>query len=219
MFSVFSVLLCMLSGNFFGNQNREFLIITEFCIYENLPEFDEGWFGIFETDSGDILRKVSFELRESSYQPEEGERPEPVFIEFLDEPERPKLIIASSVFQFREGYIQRAVIERSELEVDDALKLTAPGLADIGVLSTEIGLSITDGETVQILTETFREDSTGKSISLEWAGDLDRDGSIDLIINDIDDPYNRFCFKLYLSSEAEEGTLVEEVASFYDVFF
>jgi len=48
---------------------------------------------------------------------------------------------------------------------------------------------------------------------------LDRDGSIDLVINDIDDPYNRFCFKLYLSSQAEEGALVKEVALFYDVYY
>ncbi len=219
MFSIFSVLLCVLSGNFFGNQNREFLMISEFRIYEELPEFEEGWFGVFETDSGDILRKISFELLKSSYQPEEGERPEPFFIEFLDEPEEPMLIIASSAFQFREGFIQRAFIEKSELEVGDALKLTAPGLTDIGVLSTEAGLFITDGGIVQILTETFKEDSTENSISIEWAGDLDRDGSIDLLIDDLDDPYNRFCFKLYLSSQAEEGDLVKEVASFYDVYY
>jgi len=155
MFCVFSLLLCVLSGNFFGNQGGEFLIITEFCFYEDLPEFEEGWFGVFETDSGDILRKVSFELLESSFQPEEGERPEPFYIEFLDEPERPKLIIASSVIQFQEGYIERTFIERSELEVGDALLLTAPGLTDIGVLCTETGLFITDGEIGQILTETF----------------------------------------------------------------
>lgn len=49
---------------------------------------------------------------------------------------------------------------------------------------------------------------------LYWAGDLDRDGQLDLYMN-LTDHYNLTHRRLFLSSEAEEGKLVKEVASFY----
>lgn len=48
--------------------------------------------------------------------------------------------------------------------------------------------------------------------SLLWAGDLDRDGKIDLIM-DTTDNYNCRILTLFLSSKAKPGQLVKQVAS------
>jgi len=50
---------------------------------------------------------------------------------------------------------------------------------------------------------------------LLWVGDLDNDGKIDLYINFNDFEKGYFDSKLYLSSEAEKGKLVKEVAGFF----
>ncbi len=53
------------------------------------------------------------------------------------------------------------------------------------------------------------------SYNLLWAGDLDRDGKLDLYIETSGENFT--AYGLYLSSEAEEGKLVEEVAGFGSV--
>jgi len=50
------------------------------------------------------------------------------------------------------------------------------------------------------------------SYNLLWAGDLDRDGKLDLYIETSGENFT--AYGLYLSSEAEEGKLVKEVAGF-----
>lgn len=49
--------------------------------------------------------------------------------------------------------------------------------------------------------------------SLVWAGDLDKDGQLDLYVT-VNQHYNVIERKLFLSSQADEGELVSEVAEF-----
>lgn len=46
-----------------------------------------------------------------------------------------------------------------------------------------------------------------------WAGDLDGDGKLDLYL-DLANHYNVGQYRLFLSSPAEKGKLVKEVANF-----
>lgn len=52
--------------------------------------------------------------------------------------------------------------------------------------------------------------------SLIWAGDLDQDGKLDLLL-DLTQHYNVEDIVLFLSSKAEKGNLVKFVADFYNV--
>ena len=64
----------------------------------------------------------------------------------------------------------------------------------------------------QILLELERTEGADTP-SLLWAGDLDRDGKTDLLLNMGSDNAGRH-FGLFLSSEAEAGQLVKLVAQF-----
>lgn len=73
-------------------------------------------------------------------------------------------------------------------------------------------LVLVKGETRQVLY-SLDECGSGPSWSLVWAGDLDRDGKLDLYVN-VSQHYNVSERKLFLSSQAFEGQLVREAAEF-----
>ena len=73
-------------------------------------------------------------------------------------------------------------------------------------------LVLTKGDSSQILY-TLQECGNDPGWFLTWAGDLDKDGKLDLYVN-VTQHYNVAERKLFLSSQAEEGQLVAEVAEF-----
>lgn len=75
-------------------------------------------------------------------------------------------------------------------------------------------LVLSDGKTEQIIYSQKRCDDC--MWRLIWAGDLDKDGKLDLYL-DLHDHYNVMQRRLFLSSQAEEGKLVKEIANFRTV--
>lgn len=71
-------------------------------------------------------------------------------------------------------------------------------------------LVLTSGNSSQILY-TLHECGSDPGWSLIWAGDLDKDGKLDLYVT-VNQHYNAIERKLFLSSQANEGQLVAEVA-------
>lgn len=72
-------------------------------------------------------------------------------------------------------------------------------------------LILSDGKTEQTIYSVERCNDCHWQIN--WAGDLDNDGKLDFYLN-LSDHYNVANLKLFLSSEAESGELVKEVAEF-----
>ncbi len=212
--------LVVLFAGFFGEDGTEYLIFRESAIYDDVPEYENGWFGLFQADSVYVLRSVAFELRESTYVPDQWERPEPVYVNLPDEQDWPMLVIGSPVMKFQQGIVPTAYRSYTDLNLGDSIFLVAPGVQETRLFTTEYGLFISCGDVIQWVSRTrLSEVNNGNSIALCWAGDLDGDGEMDLILDDIDDSYYRLYWKLYLSSEAEQGLLVKCVASFYDVYY
>ncbi|MFN7132137.1 MAG: hypothetical protein ACK4N5_08645 [Myxococcales bacterium] len=76
-------------------------------------------------------------------------------------------------------------------------------------LYSDYELVLTDGRTEQVLLE--HESLDGEVPSLLWAGDLDRDGKLDLLL-DATRHYNLRQPTLFLSAPSPRDALVEEVA-------
>jgi hypothetical protein len=74
-------------------------------------------------------------------------------------------------------------------------------------------LVLTSGEFSQVLYALKEECGSDPYWHLVWAGDLDGDGKLDLYLN-VNQHYNTSQKKLFLSSPAGEGQLVEEIAEF-----
>ncbi len=73
-------------------------------------------------------------------------------------------------------------------------------------------LVLTKGNASQVLY-SLEECGDDPTWSLLWAGDLDKDGKLDLYVS-VTQHYNSAQKKLFLSSQADEGQLVQEVAEF-----
>ncbi|HEV2827932.1 MAG TPA: hypothetical protein VGW76_10050 [Pyrinomonadaceae bacterium] len=73
-------------------------------------------------------------------------------------------------------------------------------------------LVLLNGKSGQVLY-TLQDCGNDPSWKLLWAGDLDRDGKLDLYVS-VTQHYNVSERRLFLSSQADEGQLVKEVAEF-----
>lgn len=82
-------------------------------------------------------------------------------------------------------------------------------------LSEGSKLVLSSGDTEQIVHPEGNQ-RIGESWTLYWAGDLDNDGKLDFLA-DLSDHYNSTDVILFLSSEAETGNLVEDVAGLFTV--
>ena len=204
-------------------EDSEYRMIADYTLYDNHYDYIDAeapWFGLFETDSGYELRLVELQLIPNPPPPEDWERPTGSKVEMLNETDNWLILISSSSTILTEGPVSTAPLEYCRITPDTPVILTAPDLPEYRLFATEEGVFLSDDETCQRITDTRPGGSHSNIyIAIVWAGDLDRDGIIDLIIDDVSDSYNYYYYSLYLSSEAEPGSLVRLVASFYDVYY
>ena len=214
------ILWLMIIAGFFGEDTTEYRIIAEYVIDGEVGDMEGTWFGLFEEDSVYELRIVELEVIPGTPPLEDWERPAGTQVTILNEPEKPLILVSSSEMTLIEGVRPTAFHDYQQLNPDTSMILDADGVQETRLFTTEEGLFLSDNEICQCITDTYP--GVGPSaifIGLVWAGDLDRDGMIDLIIDDVDDDYTSYRWKLYLSSEAEPGSIVRMVASFYDVYY
>lgn len=191
------------------------------CLYDgDWVETEDTWYGLFQTDSMFELRKVELQLSRSTAPLLEGDRPHPFKVELVGEPDWPLIILSSSEKEFIEGPVHTAFRNYQSLVPDTSIILEAPGILETLLYTTEEGLFLSNGEVCQALSDTYPgEEFGGQNLGILWAGDLDRDGRVDLIIDDIDDGYYCYRLHLFLSAEAGPDSILEMVASFGDVYY
>ena len=214
-------LVClMLFAGIFGEGSIEYLIISDRVIDGDVGDMDDIWFGLFKEGSVYELRMVELELTPGTPPLEDWERPAGTQVKILNEPEKPLILVSSSEMTFIEGAVPTAFCGYRQLNPDTSIVLDAAGVQETLLFTTEEGLFLSDNVISQCITDTYP--GTGYSdifIGLMWAGDLDRDGNIDLLIDDVDDSYTTYNTVLYLSSEAGPDSIMKLVASFYDVYY
>lgn len=193
---------------------------------EVITDSGPGWFGLFRVDSTCELLPVAVTVRQA-YDPiigdSTGKRVD------IDRPGEP-LIVVTGIERLEAGPVPTSFAGDQFVnlgqEIDFAEKggypysLSAVGEARLRNGSGEMlyynySLVLRHADTRQTIIE-YPVLALDGLPTLMWAGDLDRDGRLDLIMN-LTNHYNVHLYALFLSSEAGPGELVRKVAEFRSV--
>jgi hypothetical protein len=202
-------------------QPVQYSMILPGIVMDETIEADADWMGLFRADSGNfMMRPVELQLVQQQGIVYEGERPLGRIVELPAETERPVILVSSSMPVFPAGPVETLIEDRLPLLPCDAYELGSSSIETVELEVTEDGLYISAPGIRQEVTDTYPGiGPEGPYIDIVWAGDLDGDGRLDLLINDVENSYLIYKWELYLSTEASRGQLVGFVASFFDVFY
>ncbi|MCK5115535.1 MAG: VCBS repeat-containing protein [Candidatus Aegiribacteria sp.] len=190
----------------------------------------EIWSGVFETGSGYELRLAEM-IVEDAIDPylDRGEERTARLIYAADavidpyydweyqtdrwssdDADRLMFFLRPADSVFFKGPLYPVMVDSPDIPPDTTIELGDSGLS---LVATNEGLYLFDGSTSQRLSDVY-PNSHGEAVSVVWVGDLDGDGKLDLVLDD--QPHYAYWvfFRLFLSSEAEPGELVKEVAVF-----
>lgn len=198
----------------------EYEMILPSIIYDENVDPEDDWFGLFDTACGSMLRPVEFGLTLEDIIVYEGERPAGWMVDIPGEEEQPLFLVASSLPVFTAGPVPSIIHDYILLSPDTSIVFDVQDIEEARLFTTEEGLFLESRELCQRITDTFPGDEHfGNHIGIVWAGDMDRDGRIDLLIDDVYDSYHIFNYGLFLSTEAGLDYLVKKVGRFYDVYY
>lgn len=189
----------------------------------------EKWLGLYIVDNHSILIKAR--LRVETVHDDIGDGPEEKTGKdvSVDSPLEPIFLVKRAP-RLSEGPVNTIFVEKPDYEktlekvspLDLKLDHTSYVLKVVGsedgaqcsehAFPRKPQLVLTSGESTQVLYSL--EDCGNEPYwYLLWAGDLDRDGKLDLYVS-VSYHYNISQKKLFLSSQAAKGELVKEVAEF-----
>lgn len=186
----------------------------------------ERWLGLHVSDHGSLL--LPYHLRVEAVHDgivDDDEEQKTGKAVSVDLPLEPSFLVKGSMV-LKEGPVTTVLEGAKTLEKASTLSL---GLAEHSYVLKIVGdedkekcsqqslprnakLVLTSGDSAQVLY-SLKECGNDAGWALLWAGDIDRDGKLDLYVS-VNQHYNVSERKLFLSSSAEEGQLVKEVADF-----
>lgn len=197
-------------GTFHGNE-----------IENNVEDID--WLGLIKKGENYSLKKMKINV-DSCYDvivDKKGETTgKQVTTEKLEEP----IILIHGLKNIQEGEILSVEFKKSFLYPGermsikyngDWISLSAYGTANPDEIIRDYMLQVSSKNIEkQVLAVSDGFDDT--TFKFQWAGDIDGDGILDLIM-DLSDHYNKSRLTLFLSSMAEDGELFKRVAEFKNV--
>lgn len=185
------------------------VIPAEYHEHELEAADGDRWLGVYLTDSCCVASRVVITI-ETVFDPvmdDEGEATGRVVAAPLEGVEPLFLLLPPEGSPVGAHALITAFCGPVVLDYGTALPLGAMGT----LRADSAGLFLVAGTQSQRLTGVY-PDSTGQSLELIWAGDIDGDGLVDLVLDDRSHYAFRFNFTLYLSTEAGPGELVHEAA-------
>lgn len=170
----------------------------------------EGWLGLFITPDGTVLRPVDL-VSGPAFDPyfdDEGEA-SGLRVTAAGEEFQPLLVLLPPAdAAFAPGPVESCVVGSPDPLPDTTLILGDSVLLE----ASAKGVILQEGAVRQRLSP-LPAGLYPEGAAVVWAGDLDGDGRIDLVLDERPHYAFRFIYRLFLSSGARPGRLVEERAS------
>jgi len=198
----------------------DYWMIRPTIVYDDHIDGADEWLGLFEMAGINILRPVEVQFILEDIVVYEGERSAGLMVELPNETYTPLILLSSSVPVFSTGPVLTVVHDYMHLLPNLSVVFSERELEEVRLFTSGDGLFLSNDEIEQHITETFPgEEQSETYMGILWAGDLDGDGKLDLLLNDVASSYDRFSWDLYLSTEASPDQLVGKVATFYDTYY
>lgn len=226
--AVLSAVAGLLSLSILSSTDKEIAIVRTGTYHGNEVSVDSGprWFGLFRVDSTFELSRVTVTVGQT-YDPIVGESTgKHVSIDRADDP----LILVTGVDRLQTGPVTTLYYGNRFIDLGQEFFILQEAGYDYSL--SAVGEARLHDETKEMLlhryTLVLRHVDTLQTLiefpilaldglpTLLWAGDLDRDGRLDMIMN-LTNHYNVDLYALFLSSEAKPGELVKKVAVFRTV--
>lgn len=208
--------------------NYEILRIGDFHGDDITIENIDGWYGLFKNDSGHALESVK--LKVEPWHDIVIDRPgETTGVSIRIERQQKPLILVRGPKEFITGVVPTTFSGRNSIIPGKLIRLDTHILTAFGHITDEgfrqpgdlliLGYQVSlfkSGSSERPQTLVKYDRSVFESLStLLWAGDLDRDGRIDFLLN----IRNHYAvvghYALYLSTEAENNDMVKLVAELF----
>lgn len=209
-----------------GNLAEEILSVGVFHSDEVSAVDGEEWDILYSKDNRFFLDKTIIQLTivEDVVIDNPGEKTgKEISLNIDGEP----VLLLKNISDLSHGEVTTSVNKQLHFFNDDPIKARTDHFEytiRMNIFDSKAELSISDGKTTQILKkftaykteESYYYFGDEASPSLIWAGDLDGDNKLDLLL-DMTDHYNVSEIVLFLSSHASSGKLVKKVAAFRTV--
>ena len=209
------LLLILISSYYFADEVclwKTGQFFTEQVEYES----EENWFGLFRSAKSDKLYQTKFTVEKISTPFDESDEPGGVEVT-VDRIGHPLFLVKGSN-RFGSGPINTLLHDNLFLYPAQELSLNlenkyynlrAFGSTNDNGHIIRYGLRLWDSK----LRKYQGWETTQNSFNILWAGDLDTDGRLDLFLN-LSEHYAETAYVLFLSSFADEGSLLKKVATF-----
>lgn len=189
------------------------------------------WYGLFQQGTGFILKKTKMSIvRVRDVMRDEGDEKTGKKVTTADVQE--PILFITGLKNASEGKLHTAILKKKFLYPGEHISfklnehwtsITAFGTVkptlyegpSITSYLLEISSSMDGYRTKQIFAGVRQ--ISGSGYRFIWAGDLDRDGLLDLIMDMSNNEKGSSNTALFLSSQAEEGQLIKKVAEFKTV--
>ena len=188
-----------------------------FC--EITAEPNKVWLGLYPTKSGHNLMPTTVRV-DAFYDPAIGDDEDVTGATRVSVPgQNAPLFLIKGLDSLKAGMVKtlfsgRLPLERSlefTLDNESTYTIAAFGGLESNSGSVDYRVELVKGSRSQVICSFDRSDAA--VTYLLWAGDLDRDGQLDMLIDTVCD-YNASGPMLFLSSLAEDGDLLQMVAQF-----
>ncbi|MBD3278309.1 MAG: hypothetical protein GF388_08420 [Candidatus Aegiribacteria sp.] len=205
-----------------SEQLPQFLVLAsgQFHRDEVIRPGEGGWMGVFTEEDRCELRPVELEfLPYHDFVLDSPGDTTGTEVFYATDSGNPLFFVWSLNSVFRQGPLPTAAVNTGNLLPDTTFQLSAEGVETCTVEATDKGLFVSSGGTPQRISAVYPQSAEWEEnrVSILWAGDLDGDGRMDILLDDLFH-YNVYVgYVLYLSSLASPGQLMEEAASFIAV--